>query len=322
MILAVTINPLLEKRLFFKSVELGAANRSKKELFYAGGKGINVSRQLNRLGIQNTSVTFLGGNNGKVLRRCLTDDKIDFTAVSIKSETRLASVIIEETQPSVSTFFGLNSNITGEEVSEFKERLVKMIPNCTIVVFSGSSPCRAADEIFPFGIELANRLDKISILDTYGDHLPTCIDAEPTVIHNNVRELEKSFGINLSGEKSKIDLLRKLLSNNIKLLFLTDGANPTYAAKYDFIYKVESLPIKATDPTGSGDAFVAGIASGLERSMVFEHFLKLAVSLGAANAAMIETCDVTAAMADKYIANVNVMPVGKKMKIIDDSPNY
>ena len=56
--------------------------------------------------------------------------------------------------------------------------------------------------------------------------------------------------------------------------------------------------------------------------MVFEHFLKLAVSLGAANAAMIETCDVTAAMADKYIANVNVMPVGKKMKIIDDSPNY
>jgi 1-phosphofructokinase family hexose kinase len=322
MILTVTINPLLEKRLFFKTVELGTANRSKKELFYAGGKGINVSRQLNLLGQLTSAVTFLGGNNGKILRHCMSEDKIEFAAVPTKSETRMASVIIEENGPRISTFFGINSQIASEEAEEFKERLARMIHNCSIVIFSGSSPCAAADGIFPFGIELANRLDKISILDTYGNHLSACIEAGPTVIHNNVNELEKSFGVSLREEKDKIELLGKLFERNIKLIFLTDGKNPAYAAKYDFIFRIDPLQVKEVDPTGSGDAFVAGIAYGLEESIDFESFLKTAVSLGAANARMIETCAVLREEIKEYIDSVKIVPIGKKMKTIDDSPNY
>jgi len=65
-----------------------------------------------------------------------------------------------------------------------------MIYNCSAVIFSGSSPCFATDDIFPFGIELANKYDKISILDTYGGHLQACLEAQPTVIHNNKDEVE------------------------------------------------------------------------------------------------------------------------------------
>ncbi len=127
MILTVTINPLLEHRLFFEETVLGKSNRSSNEIFYAGGKGINVSRQLNILGIQNSAFTFLGGNNGKALRHCLTDDKIDFSVVSTKSETRIAELIIEEKNKRVSTFFGLNSSVSSGESAEFKNKLEKMI---------------------------------------------------------------------------------------------------------------------------------------------------------------------------------------------------
>ena len=65
MILTVTINPLLEKVLFFNLLDNNTAQRSYKEELRAGGKGINVSRQLNMLGVENLAFTFLGGNNGK-----------------------------------------------------------------------------------------------------------------------------------------------------------------------------------------------------------------------------------------------------------------
>lgn len=322
MILTVTINPLLEHRLFFDKTQLGKSNRSLNETFYAGGKGINVSRQLNMLGIKNSAFTFLGGNNGKSLRHCLADDKIDFSVVSTKSETRIAEIIIEEKNKRVSAFFGLNSQITSQESSEFKSKLEKMIQNSSIVIFAGSSPCKETDDIFPYGIELANKHDKISVLDTYGSHLQNCIDAEPTVMHNNTDEIEKSLGITLSTENEKLEFLRTMYSKNIKMVFLTDGSSPAYAGKFDFHYKIIPPQVDVYDATGSGDAFTAGIAYGMEEALVFDEFVKTASALGAANAAQLKTCEVSLNMIEDIVDKVVVTPVGKKMKIINDAPNY
>jgi fructose-1-phosphate kinase PfkB-like protein len=197
-----------------------------------------------------------------------------------------------------------------------------MIYNCSAVIFSGSSPCSAADDIFPYGIELANKYDKISILDTYGRHLQACIDAQPTVIHNNIDEAEKSLGLTLADEKNKLEYLHNMYSKNIKMIFLTDGAGMIYASKFDFCYTIEPPKINPVDPTGSGDAFIAGIAFGFENSLVFEEFVKIASALGAANAESLKTCEVPLDEMHRLIDKVKVLTTGKKMKIIDDSPNY
>ncbi len=322
MILTVTINPLLERRLYFEKIIQGSSNRCLKEEFTAGGKGINVSRQLNFLGIKNSAFTFIGGNNRKILRHILTEEKIDFSLVPTKSETRSADLIYDQSNDSLTTYFGLNSIITKDESDEFKHKLDKMIQNCSIVIFSGSSPCKETDDIFPYGIELANKHDKISVVDTYGGHLEKCIDASPTAIHNNVHETETSLNMNLKSEKDKIDYLDYLYSKNIKLAFLTDGANPVYSSKYDFHYKVNPLVKKVLDATGSGDAFTAGLAYGLENSFIYDDILKHAVSLGSANAEMWETCAVPTAKMETYLESIKIEPIGKKMKMIDDSPNY
>jgi len=322
MILTVTINPLLERRLFFHSVELGKNNKCIDEKYSAGGKGINVSRQLNCLGIQNSALTFLGGNNGKILRSILTEEKINFSIQSTKSETRIADVIIESDTKRITTFFGINSKIFKEEVDEFKNKLERMIQNCSIVVFSGSSPSEEANSIFPFGIELANKYDKISILDTYGKHLNDCLNASPTVVHNNISEVEESLSIKLCNDEEKINYLKNLYAKGIKLGFLTDGANYFFASKFDFIYKISFPSVESVDSTGSGDAFTAGIAYGLENSLVFDDFVKIATALGIANATKLETCKVDKHEYEKYLSDIVVEPVGKKMKIIDDTPKY
>lgn len=320
MILTVTLNPLLERRFTYDKISIGSENRSGAEILAAGGKGINVSRQLNNLNVQNHALTFLGGNNGKVLKNVLQEEKIRFTSVRTNSKTRECAIIIEKESNSLSTFFGPNANVTKDEVKEFKHKLDKMIQNCQIVVLSGSSPCDETDPIIPFGIELANKYDKISICDTYGKHLKACIESKPTILHNNINETERSLGISLNSEKKVLDYLDDLYKKDIKQIFITNGKKPGYAQTFGFKYKIESPEIKLMDATGSGDSFVAGIAYGLHDSLVFEEMLKVAASLGAANASSFETSNIKLDYIEKYQDRIKILPIGKKMKTLDVTP--
>ena len=322
MILTVTLNPLLENRLYFESVSIKGNNRANKQAYKSGGKGINISRQLNLFGLKNMAFTFLGGNNGKKLRQILNEEKINHSPVSCKNDTRAASIIIDEKSKSLTTYFEPDSEISEKEVNEFKDKLKKAMNNCSVVVFAGSSPCEATDSIFPYGIEIANKLDKFSILDTYGRHLDECVKQSPTAVHNNIAETEKSLGKSLKSEQDIIEHLKYLYDNKVKLSFITNGDKPTYASKYDFIYKIMSPSVKCIDPTGSGDAFVSGIIYGLEKALVFDDFIRYASALGALNASRWEVCTVNPREAEELKTKVEVEPIGKKMKIIDDSPNY
>ncbi len=320
MILTITLNPLLERRLVFKQIIFENENRSGLRELKAGGKGINVSRQLNILNIENFAFTFLGGNNGKILKEVLLKEGIKFSFIKMHEETREAFIAVDESKRKVSTFFSLNPKISLIEVEEFKNKLEKMIENCEIVVFAGSSPCEEADSIFPYGIQLANKYDKISICDTYGSHLAKCIESSPTILHNNIQELQKSLNIVLNNEKDKLDFLDQLYGKNIKQSFLTDGDGVTFASNFEYHYKVENPAIDIYDATGSGDDFVAGISYSWHNNLTFEECLSFSSALGICNAKSYEVCNVKLTEAEKIKPLVKISSTGKKMKTIDVTP--
>jgi 1-phosphofructokinase family hexose kinase len=320
MILTVTINPLLERRFLFKKISVGCENRNGREKLDAGGKGINVSRQLNFLNTDNVSLTFMGGTNGKIFREILIKERIKAVPIRINTETREAIVVTDKSSGKVTTFFGSNSQISSNEVDEYLNKLEKMIENCEIVIFSGSSSCKETDIIFPFGIETANKFDKISICDTYGNHLKDCIEKAPTIIHNNILETEKSLNISLKTKKEKNDFLNYLYSKGVKQSYLTNGELIAYAANFDFHYEIETPKIETIDSTGSGDGFVAGIAYSLHNDLTFEEGLAVASSIGALNAGRLEVCSILISEIEKFKMLIKISPVGKKMKILDVTP--
>jgi tagatose 6-phosphate kinase len=320
MILTVTLHPLLEKRLFYNHISLTLSHRNAKEELKPGGKGINVSRQLNMMKVKNFAYTFIGGNNGKLMKNLLTNEGIEYTFVQTKNETRYSVIVIDESAKSATTFFGPNYPISTAESGEFKKRLDKMIQNCEIVVFSGSSPCRETDSIFPYGIEIANRYGKISFCDTYGNHLKDCIDNSPTVLHNNISEIKDFLQTPLNKEDDIREFLNYLYSKGVKQSFLTSGKEDVYAANFDYHYRIENPVVKELDATGSGDCFVAGIVYGWYKDLTFEESLKLASALGALNASSLDVCNVSIRQAERLSCNVKIHTVGKKMKTIDVTP--
>jgi len=321
MILIITLNPLLERRFEYEQVKIGAVNRNSVTRLLAGGKGLNVSRQLKNFDVKSYNYFFSGGSNGKLYRELLKNDGIEFTSLPIKSETRHAAVVLSKNDRIVSSFFSENQKVSQTEVDDFKSKLDKMIQNCEIVIFSGSSPTTETDSIIPYGIKLANKYDKVSICDTYGIHLQSCLDAAPTIIHNNFCEIKSSLSINLSDEKSVLEFLNSLYQKNIKRVYLTNGSNNFYASNFNYIYKIKPLEIQEMDSTGCGDSFVAGIVLGWINSDLFEDSLKFATAAAGLNAATFDVSSVNVKDVKSFKDKVEILPVGKKTKTIDDSPH-
>ncbi len=320
MVLTVTINPLLEKRFEFTEFEPGSVHRTSNLKFNAGGKGLNISRQLTKLGIKNQAITFAGGNNGKIFRKVLAEEGIDTVFVNMKSELRWSATIEEHKKKRVTHFFSPDHDITEKEADEFISRLEKMIPNASIIIFAGSSPNKIASRIFDQGIDIAHKEDKIVLLDTYGNHLQGFIEKAPMILHNNLEEINSSLNLNLTSEEDITGFLKQLYNKGIKIAFISNGKKTFYGLKFGFIYKITPPVLEnEIDSIGSGDAFNSGIAAGLEKGLTFDEFVNLGCKLGALNSISWETCAVNRELIDSC-PDAKIENIGKKLKLIDDSP--
>lgn len=320
MILIITLNPLLERRLTYPTISYGNVNRNPFYEIKPGGKGINVSRQLKHLGISSYNLIFSGGSDGKIYRDTLRKEGFEFSSVQSESETRFASVVIANEQNLITSYFATDPVISSKECDDFIIRLEKMIKNSEIVVFSGSAP-KGSEQIIPIGIDIANKYDKVSFCDTYGTTLSDSLSASPTVVHNNHLEIKTSLNLGINNEQEIFSVLSSFYNSGIKRSYVTDGQNPFYAANFNYHYKIYPPDVKAIDSTGSGDSFMAGIIFGWHNNLVFEDSLKFATALASVNATSFNVSNVNPEEAKSLSHSVKIENVGKKIKIIDDSPN-
>ena len=89
MIYTVTLNPSIDFIVRIDKVEIGEVNRMESDDKFAGGKGINVSRILQRLGVDNTATGFIGGFTGRFVTDGLDVEGIKTKFVAVDQDTRI-----------------------------------------------------------------------------------------------------------------------------------------------------------------------------------------------------------------------------------------
>ncbi len=88
MITTVTLNPMLDKTVYVDTIQHGKVHRASRMEMVVGGKGVNVSRQLTRLGMKTTATGFLGGEVGTLIEKLLDAEGIACDFVRVASMTR------------------------------------------------------------------------------------------------------------------------------------------------------------------------------------------------------------------------------------------
>jgi 1-phosphofructokinase family hexose kinase len=283
MITTITLNPMVDKTVYIGSLEPGKTHRASKLEMVAGGKGINVSRQLKHLGLTTVATGFLGGEIGSIVSRLLSEEGIEQDFVLTDTMTR-EGVTYRESNGVSTAVFEAPERIAATFVHALNEKINRLAPRSTWLVCGGSSPGSEADDLFYEAIVIGHRAGILSVLDSYGRAFELALPALPALVKLNKHEFEVTFGKELRGDEDFLAGLDFLLSKGIQYCIITDGARPSYAAVRGHYWKAVPPNVDAVNATGSGDAMIAGMLYGFNQGWKFEGCFAFGVAAGAANA--------------------------------------
>lgn len=278
MIYTVTLNPSIDYIVRLDKVNLGSVNRMDSDDKFAGGKGINVSRVLKRLGIENTATGFIGGFTGKFITDNLVSEGIASNFVEVNQDTRINVKIKADAETEIN---GPGPEISTEKLAELKEILSSLTPADT-VVFAGSSPKNLGNVVYKELIGLTRKTGAQVVCDFEGQTLLDSLEFEPLLVKPNNHELGDIFGVKLENLDQIESYARQILDKGAQHVIISmagDGAllvtsERTYFAK----------PIKGTvkNSVGAGDSMVAGFTGEFVRSGDAVEAFKWGVACGTA----------------------------------------
>lgn len=281
MIYTVTLNPSLDYTASASTMLPGKTNRTDNEYIVAGGKGLNVSIMLSRLGLPNTALGLAAGFTGKELLRILNElgCNCDFIEVK-KGFTRINVKLVSK---EVTEFNGSGITVDNEVISALCERISKLEKPDTLVL-SGSIPNGADSDIYkrlilsaPSGVNI--------VLDTCGKPLLSALECKPFLIKPNIDELSDLFHEPIKSIDDINFYTKKLQSMGAENVLVSMGEKgAVLLTKQGRKYYCGIPKGECKNTVGAGDSMIAGYLYGLDRFSDNEKALKYAVATGSATA--------------------------------------
>lgn len=282
MIYTITLNPALDYVMKVGTLRYDDINRASAEQIYYGGKGINVSVILTRLGIENKALGFLAGFTGKKLEEMLVADGINCDFNYLKNGcTRINVKIKADTE--------LDVNACGPDIDEddIEKLMAKLdeIKSGDYLVLAGSIASTLPDDIYE---RMLDRLDGKGInfvVDTTGELLLKVLKYKPFLVKPNHHELGDLFGVKLQTPEEiekYAKKLRKMGARNVLVSRAKDGA--MLIDENDEVHLIGNAEGKLVNSVGCGDSMVGGFVAGCIEKGDYAYALKLGSACGNATA--------------------------------------
>ena len=278
MIYTVTLNPSIDFIVRLDHLELGSVNRMTSDDKFAGGKGINVSRILQRLDVDNTATGFIGGFTGRFVEDGLTAEGIKTNFVQVSEDTRINVKIKAGEETEIN---GAGPKISDEKLEELKAILAGLSSEDT-VVFAGSAPSSLGNQVYNTLIPIAKKAGAEVVCDFEGQTLLDSLNYQPLLVKPNNHELADIFGVELNGLEDIEKYAREILAKGAKNVIISMAGDGALLVTPEAAYFAK--PIKGTvkNSVGAGDSMVAGFTGEYVKSGDPIEALKWGVACGTA----------------------------------------
>lgn len=284
MIYTVTLNPALDKTVEILSFTIDSVNRITAMRTDPGGKGINVSKVIDKLGSKSIAVGILGGGTGKSILSALEDMGISSCFHFIPGETRTNLKVVDPERHTNTDINEPGLTVTEEILQNLLQELLEKLTKEDIVVLSGSLPKGAPKDTYGTWVKACKKSGAKVILDADGDLLEAGLKASPYLIKPNNHEISRLLKETLSTPKELEAAARKLMEQYgiTKIVVSMGGEGALYVTKDKTVY-AEGLNVPVGSTVGAGDSVVAALAVAEEAGMSLEEAVRLSTATGAAN---------------------------------------
>ena len=278
MIYTVTLNPSIDYIVRLDKVLIGSVNRMDSDDKFAGGKGINVSRVLKRLGIENTATGFIGGFTGKFITDILEEEGISSHFVEVEQDTRINVKIKADAETEIN---GSGPEISSQKLEEL-EKFLSSLTSGDTVVFAGSSPKNLGNVVYKKLIGLTRKTGAQVVCDFEGQTLLDSLEFEPLLVKPNNHELGDIFGVKLESLDQIESYARQILDKGAQHVIISMAGDGALLVTRDGAYFAKPIKGNVKNSVGAGDSMVAGFTGEFVRSGDVIQAFKWGVACGTA----------------------------------------
>jgi 1-phosphofructokinase family hexose kinase len=282
-IFTVTLNPAVDEAVSIDEFVHGAVNRCRLDALDAGGKGVNASRVMHRLGRETIALGFLGGVTGEMVRERLDEEGVAHAFDDVDELTRLNVMLYERRTGLRTRLYLPGASVTPLHFSRLRKRLEAAHAG-TVVVLGGSIPPGLASTTYHDLVVWLKSRGVRTVVDTSGAALAEVVTACPTVVKPNAEEAAEIVGFPVVSDDDALRAARELQRRGVENVVISMGADGAIGLDDTESFKVIPPPVTAKSTVGSGDSMVAGLAIAFAERSGLEEGLRLGTAAGAATA--------------------------------------
>lgn len=287
MIVALAPNPSIDKLFEIERLVKGDIHRPLGFVRTAGGKGLNVARSAQALGADVRAVVLLRGHSGSWLEEQLVAEGVTTTSVWTHGENRSSLSVADRETRGLTEFYEHGSEVPSGAWTELLEAASRVWSPQGWLTISGSMPRGAPDDGYRDLVREARAAGVQVALDADEERLRLALDAQPDIVKVNAAEAGALLGIPTSRRDEALTAaqkLRDLSGGRGHAGLVTRGADGVVLAAPDGSLYEGVLYVRGRYPVGSGDAFLAGLVTALDRGDGWDGALLLALGAATANA--------------------------------------
>ena len=280
MIYSVTLNPSIDFIVRVKDFQLGETNRAYEDNFFAGGKGIMVSKLLKNVKTDCVNLGFLGGFTGTFIEQNLKKLNILSDFVTVNENTRVNVKLKTETETEI--------NCQGPKISDSKKEefldKIRKIKSDDFVILSGSVPSNLGNDFYITIIEILNKNGVKFTLDSSGETFSKSLKYKPFLIKPNKDELKEYARREFKNNQEIVNYVRENLVDKAEHVIISLGGEG--ALYIDKKFSLFAYPLRVKDnvvnTVGAGDSVVAGFVNYMLKHNDVERAFRFAVACGTA----------------------------------------
>ncbi|GIM30368.1 1-phosphofructokinase [Clostridium polyendosporum] len=286
MIYTVTFNPSIDYVINVEDFRSGTVNRVVSEEKYPGGKGINVSRVLNNLGVKNKALGFIAGFTGKFIKDSLQSEGVDTDFIELSGDTRINVKLKSNEETEIN---GAGPDINEKNLNKLFEK-IEILNSDDYLVLAGNVQKSLPTNIYSLiQQKCISRKVKV-VVDTTGEALTSTLKYNPFLIKPNNHELSEIFNVEITNREEIIHYAQRLREMGAQNVIISMAGEGALLICNEGVYHATAPKGTVKNSVGAGDSLIAGFLAKYSQTLNIIEAFKWGAASGSATAFSMDLC--------------------------------